>query len=101
MSNIDKAIKNIEKGLNKIQHDIVEEGLRLVKDKTPVRSGLLKNSWSAEHKEFGQQSSINNPQRYAKYVENGSPTTRPAKMAAQTVQQLKIEAGKIIKRIMD
>jgi|DEB0MinimDraft_6_1074348.scaffolds.fasta_scaffold00416_13 hypothetical protein len=95
---IPQALKRIDQIMNQVQDQFVEEGSRTVRSKTPVRTGKLQNGWNTKSAPFGRQASIDNNVQYANYVENGSPTVRPYKMAAQTVQTLRSQADSIVRK---
>lgn len=84
--------------MSNITKEFTDRGLEVVKQKTPVRTGLLRDSWTKDIQPLGKVSSISNPQPYASYVENGSATVTPNKMARQTVQQLVAEASSLVKK---
>lgn len=95
---IPQALKRIDQIMNQVQDKFVEEGFKTVRSKTPVRTGKLKNGWNTDPAPFGRQASIDNNVDYANYVEQGSPTVRPHKMAAQTVQTLRSQADSIVRK---
>ena len=95
---IPQALKRIDKIMNKVEDQFVQEGSKTVRSKTPVRTGKLQNGWSTRSAPFGKRASIDNNVEYANFVENGSPTVRPHKMAAQTVQTLRSRADNIVKK---
>jgi hypothetical protein len=95
---IPQALKRIDKIMNLVQDEFVNEGSNTVKSKTPVRTGKLQNGWTKNPSKFGTKASIDNNVDYAIFVENGSSTVRPYKMAAQTVQTLRSRADNIVRK---
>lgn len=95
---IPQALKRIDKLMNKVQSQFVEEGAKTVRSKTPVDTGKLQSAWTTNNRPFGQRASIDNNTSYAGFIENGSATTRPSKMAAQTVQTLRSQADSIVRK---
>ena len=95
---IPQALKRIDQIMNQVQEGFTVEGQQTAKSKTPVDTGKLQGAWNSKNAKFGRVSEINNDTPYAGFVENGSATTRPSKMAAQTVQSLRTRADSIVRK---
>lgn len=95
---IPQALKRIDRIMNQVQEGFTVEGQQTAKSKTPVDTGKLQGAWNSRNAKFGRVSEIRNDTPYAGFVENGSATTRPSKMAAQTVQSLRTRADSIVRK---
>ena len=95
---IPQALKRIDQIMNQVQQGFTSDGKKTVQSKTPVDTGKLKSGWQTRDAKFGRVSEITNDTPYAGFVENGSATTRPSKMAAQTVQSLRTRADSIVRK---
>tara|TARA_R110001606_G_scaffold145255_2_gene285201 strand:+ start:1157 stop:1465 length:309 start_codon:yes stop_codon:yes gene_type:complete len=95
---IPQALKRIDKLMNLVQREFVDEGAKFARSKTPVDTGKLKSSWTTNPSKFGTKSSIDNNVGYSGFVENGSSKNRPAKMAAQAVQSMRSGANNIVRK---
>jgi hypothetical protein len=78
--NIDEFIKKLD---NAVLNEFQAEFLLRVADKTPVRTGALKEGWYWNY-EDARNPYFSNTQRYAIYVEEGTPKMPPTLMVATT-----------------
>ena len=87
-ANILKKLKNVD---DMFADEFGKEYLKRVKEKTPVRSGTLRDGW--EVKTPNNDVVVENNVPYADYVENGTEHMAGAFMAKVTAS----ETGEIIK----
>ena len=86
---IDEFVKKLESAT---RDEFEKEFLTRVAEKTPVRTGALKEGWFWDYAD-ARSPVFSNTQPYAEYVENGTPKMAPHLMVATTC----LEVGDIMK----
>jgi len=75
--------KTFQANLGKFAQEFAAEFQARVEQKTPVRTGLLKASWS--NAVTPESITLNNSTDYAIYVEEGTPKMSPVGMVSTTI----------------
>lgn len=82
---LEDALGELSKQLQYINIDIGAAFIELAKDRTPVDTGKLRDSWVIAGISSGLLE-IENTADYAVYVENGTEKQTPSAMGARTIQ---------------
>jgi hypothetical protein len=83
-----------------------KEALRLVRARTPIKTGLLINSYNARFSGDGMSWVITNTAKnkkgtyYVSFVEYGSPTTVARHMMEKTTKEIRPRLREEVKRIL-
>lgn len=80
---IDKFIVDLDTRLRRFKEEFGMELMERVKQKTPVRTGALRDGWGFEQKR--ESISVYNTQEYAGYVEYGTEKMAPRAMLRTTL----------------
>jgi hypothetical protein len=82
------TIDEFTKALDRVKDEFENEFLLRVADKTPVRTGALKDGWFWDRTTDANNPTFSNTERYAIYVENGTPKMAPRMMVATTLLEV-------------
>lgn len=75
---IDKVFFDLKTKLRRFKQEFASEFIQRVERRTPVRTGAMKGGWGQTQKAEGFE--VWNTQDYARYVNDGTPRTRPVRM---------------------
>jgi len=90
----EQVADSVAKGLSEFNAKFLEEFLIRVKQRTPVRTGFLQESWGGNNQPTKME--IFNGAPYAEYIENGTERIAPVGMLKTTILEGQDIANKVM-----
>ena len=94
-SDLQRFANRLKKSTRVLEQKIVSDGLDIVKSKTPVRTGTLRDAWEIQNRLLSGPVIVNDID-YGIFVENGTDKMTGAYMLRRTLYELSrnIKQGK-------